>query len=707
MLDLTHPAIVTHTAPDLPVGNPAATLDRVTAPTANHPAYPHLLAPLELGFTTLRNRVVMGSMHTGLEDRAKDFDRLAAYYAERARGGVGLIVTGGFAPNLAGALYPGGSVLVTERQARRHEVLTNAVHREGGKIALQILHAGRYAYHPLAVSASATKAPISRFTARALSARGVRSTIAAYARCARLAKRAGYDGVEIMASEGYLLNQFLAPRTNHRTDEWGGSAENRRRLPVEVVRAVREAAGPDFVIVYRLSMLDLVPDGQTWDEIVALAKEVEGAGATILNTGIGWHEARVPTIVTSVPRGAFTRVTAKLRPEVSVPVVTSNRISMPDLAEQLIADGTADLVSMARPFLADPDWVAKAATDRADEINTCIACNQACLDHTFAKKTATCLVNPRAVRETTLVLAPSRRSKHVAVVGGGPAGLAAAAALSERGHRVELFEASDDLGGQFAIAMRIPGKEEFAETIRYYRRRLELGEVKVHLGRRADADDLTGFDEVVVATGVEPRIPDVPGVDHPKVVTYAAAVRGEAPVGRRVAVMGAGGIGVDVSEFLTHVESPMGIDEWMAEWGVGSPDASRGGLVAAAPTPSPREVHLLQRKATPIGRGLGRTTGWVHRAALKAKGVHHHVGVNYEQIDDDGLHITHGEQHSDPQVLDVDTIVLCTGQESVDDLGPELTKRGVTVHVIGGADVAAELDAKRAIRQATELAATI
>ncbi|CAN7202484.1 NADPH-dependent 2,4-dienoyl-CoA reductase [Terrabacter sp. LjRoot27] len=670
-------------------------------------AYPHLLEPLDLGFTTLRNRVVMGSMHTGLEDRAKDFDRLAAYYAERARGGVGLIVTGGFAPNLAGALYPGGSVLVTSRQARRHRVITNAVHREGGKIALQILHAGRYAYHPLAVSASAIKSPISPFAPRALGARGVRSTVDAYARCARLAREAGYDGVEIMGSEGYLLNQFLAPRTNQRTDEWGGSPENRRRLPVEVVRAVREAAGPDFVIVYRLSMLDLVPDGQSWDEVVALAHEVEAAGATIINTGIGWHEARVPTIVTSVPRGAFTRVTAKLRPEVTVPVVTSNRISMPDLAERVIADGSADLVSMARPFLADPDWVAKAAGDRADEINTCIACNQACLDHTFAKKTATCLVNPRAVRETTLVLAPSRRSKHVAVVGAGPAGLATAVALTERGHRVELFEAADDLGGQFAIAMRIPGKEEFADTIRYYRRRLELGGVKVHLGRRAEVEDLADFDEVVVATGVEPRVPDVPGVDHPTVVTYAAAVRGEAPLGQRVAVLGAGGIGVDVSELLTHVESPMTVEQWMAEWGVGEPDVSRGGLVEPRPSPSPREVHLLQRKSTSIGKGLGKTTGWVHRAALKAKGVHHHVGVNYERIDDEGLHITHGEDHSDPTVLAVDTIVLCTGQESVNTLGPALAAAGVKVHVIGGADVAAELDAKRAIRQGTELAATI
>ncbi|GGN01534.1 NADPH-dependent 2,4-dienoyl-CoA reductase [Terrabacter tumescens] len=670
-------------------------------------AYPHLLEPLDLGFTTLRNRVVMGSMHTGLEDRAKDFDRLAAYYAERARGGVGLIVTGGFAPNLAGSLYPGGSVLVTERQARRHRVITNAVHREGGKIALQILHAGRYAYHPLAVSASALKSPISRFTPRALSARGIRSTVAAYARCARLAREAGYDGVEIMGSEGYLINQFLAPRTNQRTDEWGGSPENRRRLAVDVVRAVREAAGPDFVVVYRLSMLDLVPEGQSWDEVVALAHEVEAAGATIINTGIGWHEARVPTIVTSVPRGAFTRVTAKLRPEVGIPVVTSNRISMPDLAEQVIADGSADLVSMARPFLADPDWVAKAAGDRADEINTCIACNQACLDHTFSKQTATCLVNPRAVRETTLVLAPTRRSKHVAVVGAGPAGLATAVALGERGHRVELFEAGDDLGGQFALAMRIPGKEEFAETIRYFRRRLELGGVKVHLSRRATVDDLADFDEVVVATGVEPRVPDVPGIDHPKVVTYAAAIRGEAPLGRRVAVMGAGGIGVDVSELLTHVESPMTVEQWMAEWGVGEPDASRGGLVEPHPSPSPREVHLLQRKATPIGKGLGKTTGWVHRAALKAKGVHHHVGVNYERVDDAGLHISHGEEHSDPQVLDVDTIIVCTGQESVNTLGPELVAAGVRVHVIGGADVAAELDAKRAIRQGTELAATI
>lgn len=669
--------------------------------------YPHLLEPLDLGFTTLRNRVLMGSMHTGLEDRVKDFDRLATYFAERARGGVGLIVTGGFAPNLEGTLFPGASMLVTEGQARHHRRITDAVHREGGKIALQILHAGRYAYHPLAVSAMRRKSPISMFTPRALSTRGVRRTVKAYARCARLAREGGYDGVEIMGSEGYLINQFLAPRTNQRTDAYGGSAEARRRFPVEVVRAVREAVGPDFIIVYRLSMLDLVPDGQTWDEIVALAKEVEEAGATIINTGIGWHEARVPTIVTSVPRGAFVDVTAKLRPEVSIPVVTSNRISMPDLADRVIADGKADMVSMARPFLADPDWVAKAAEGRDDEINTCIGCNQACLDHTFSKKTASCLVNPRAAHETLLVIGRTRRAKKVAVVGAGPAGLAAAVAAAERGHEVELFEASQDIGGQFAIAQRIPGKEDFAETIRYYRRRLDLEDVKVHLGRRAEVEDLLDFDEIVVATGVEPRIPSIPGVDHPKVLTYAQLVRDGAPAGRTVAVIGAGGIGVDVSEFLTHLESPLSVAEWMAEWGVGSPDGSRGGLTEPSPSPSPREVHLLQRKSSTIGRGLGKTTGWVHRAALKAKGVHQLTGVNYERIDDAGLHITFGEERRDPQVLDVDTIVLCAGQESVNTLGAELAARGRSVHVIGGADVAAELDAKRAIKQGTELAAKL
>nr|WP_306239300.1 NADPH-dependent 2,4-dienoyl-CoA reductase [Ornithinimicrobium cryptoxanthini] len=667
-----------------------------------------MLEPLDLGFTELRNRVVMGSMHTGLEDRGANAGRLAAFFAERARGGAGLIVTGGYAPNLAGTLYPGASALISRRQVRQHQVVTDAVHAWDGKIALQILHAGRYSYHPLSVSASAGKSPITPFSARALTGRGVRATVAAYARCARLAQEAGYDGVEIMGSEGYLINQFLAPRTNQRTDEWGGSPQRRRRLPVEIVRAVREAVGPDFIIIYRLSMLDLVPDGQSWAEIVSLAKEVEAAGATILSTGIGWHEARVPTIVTSVPRGAFTRVTAQLRPEVTIPVITSNRINMPELAEEVIADGSADLVSMARPFLADADWVRKASEGRADEINTCIACNQACLDHTFAKKTASCLVNPRAVHETLLVLGPTRASRSVAVVGAGPAGLAAAVSAAERGHRVELFEAADDIGGQFAIAMRIPGKEDFAETIRYYRRRLDLEGVTVHLGRHATVDDLVGFDEVVLATGVRPRIPEIDGVDHPMVHTYAEVVLGGAPVGQRVAVLGAGGIGVDVSEFLTHSgPSPMGIEEWMAEWGVGSPDVARGGLVPADPAPSPREVHLLQRKTSKIGKVLGKTTGWVHRASLKAKGVRQHTGINYERIDDAGVHVTHGEERKNPTVLEVDTVVLCTGQESVNSLGAELTARGVSVHVIGGADVAAELDAKRAIRQGTELAAAL
>ncbi|MGE9808414.1 FAD-dependent oxidoreductase [Janibacter sp. G1551] len=671
-------------------------------------SYPHVLEPLDLGFTTLRNRIIMGSMHTGLEDKAKDFDRLAAYFAERARGGVALMVTGGFSPNLVGSLYPGASKLTSSREAARHRQVTDAVHREGGKIALQILHAGRYSFHPFAVSASAIKSPISKFKPRALSERGVRRQIRAYARCGELAREAGYDGVEIMGSEGYFLNQFLAPRTNKREDGWGGTPANRRRLPVEVVRAVRAATGPDFIIIYRLSVADLVEDGQTWEEIVALAHEIEAAGATIINCGVGWHEARVPTIVTSVPRGAFTDLAAALRPEVSIPVVTSNRINMPELAEQVLAEGKADLVSMARPLLADPDWVAKAAEGRADEINTCIACNQACLDHTFQNKTASCLVNPRAVHETTLVLGPTVTRRRVAVVGAGPAGLSAAVTAAQRGHEVELFEASDDLGGQFGIAMRIPGKEEFAETIRYYRRQLDLHDVKVRLGHRAEPQELADFDDVIVATGVEPRIPDIEGVDHPSVLTYAEVVREGRPVGQRVAIIGAGGIGVDVAEFLTTVESPaLHLDEWRREWGVGDPEGTRGGIVAPAPEPSPRTVHLLQRKDSKIGKGLGKTTGWVHRAALQAKGVEQLTGVNYERIDDEGLHITFGEERTGARVLAVDTVVLCTGQESVNGLATALADTGPQVHVIGGADVAAELDAKRAIKQGTELAARL
>ncbi|MEV6911191.1 NADPH-dependent 2,4-dienoyl-CoA reductase [Amycolatopsis sp. NPDC051071] len=669
--------------------------------------YPNLLSPLDLGFTTLRNRVIMGSMHTGLEDKEAHFPRLAEYYAERARGGVGLIVTGGFAPNRTGWLLPLASKLSTRAEAKAHKKLTDPVHEAGGKIALQILHAGRYSYHPLSVSASSLKAPINPFKPRALSGYGVLRQIRAFADCAYLAKEAGYDGVEIMGSEGYFINQFLAERTNKRTDEWGGSAENRRRIAVEIVRRTREAVGEDFIIIYRLSMLDLVEGGQRWEDVVALAKEVEEAGATIINTGIGWHEARVPTIVTSVPRAAFTWVTGKLKPQVGIPVVTSNRINMPEVAEEALAGGDADLVSMARPFLADPEWIRKAETGREDEINTCIACNQACLDHAFKRKPVSCMVNPRAGHETTLTLAPTRKTKRVAVVGAGPAGLAAATSLAERGHAVELFEADDEIGGQFGIARKIPGKEEFAETIRYYQRRLEVTGVKVRLGIRVTAEDLVGagFDEVVLATGVTPRIPSLPGIGHAKVLSYVDVVKHGKPVGGKVAVIGAGGIGVDVSEFLTHTTSPaLDLDAWMAEWGVTDPEHAPGGLTERKVEPSPRQVFLLQRKKSGIGAGLGKTSGWVHRAALKAKRVEQLTGVTYDRIDDDGLHITVGDE---PRVLDVDTVVVCAGQEPVRDLADALRATGLPVHLIGGADVAAELDAKRAIDQGTRLAAVL
>jgi 2,4-dienoyl-CoA reductase (NADPH2) len=664
--------------------------------------YPNLLAPLDLGHVTLKNRVIMGSMHTGLEDRAKDLPKLAAYFAERARGGVGLIVTGGYAPNRTGWLTPFGSKLTNRREARGHRVVTDAVHAEGGLIALQILHAGRYAYHPLSVSASAVKAPINPFTPRALSDRGVQRQIAAYVDCAALAREGGYDGVEVMGSEGYFINQFLASRTNKRRDRWGGSAENRRRLAVEIVRGIRQRVGPDFLIIYRLSMADLVEGGQDWDEVVALGKEIEAAGASIINTGIGWHEARVPTIVTSVPRAAFTSITASFRPHVSIPVVTSNRINLPQVGEEVLARGDADLISMARPFLADPEWVLKATAGRADEINVCIACNQACLDHVFARRHASCLVNPRAARETELVLLPTRRTRRIAVVGAGPAGLSAAVTAAERGHDVELFEADNEVGGQFGIARRIPGKEEFAETIRYYERRLELTGVKLHLGHRAVAADLEGFDEVILATGVVPRIPSIPGIDHEKVLSYVDVVRHGRPVGNSVAVIGAGGIGVDVSEFLTTVNSPtLDIPAWKAEWGVTDPQTTPGALTKPHPEPSPRQIYLLQRKPGKIGATLGKTTGWVHRAALKAKAVEQLTNVNYERIDDEGLHLTFGPSHENPRTLQVDTIVICAGQESVRDLATP------TTHLIGGADLATELDAKRAIRQGTELAARL
>lgn len=670
--------------------------------------YPHLLAPLDLGFTTLRNRVLMGSMHTGLEDRSSRFPRLAAYFAARARGGAGLIVTGGFAPNVEGWLSPFGSRLASARAARTHRPVTDAVHAEGGKIALQILHSGRYGYTPLSVAPSRVKSPITPFTPRALTARGVERQIRAFVRCGVLAREAGYDGVEVMGSEGYFLNEFLVTRTNRRTDRWGGTYENRMRLPVEVVSRVREAVGKDFILVFRLSMLDLVPDGSSWEEVVALAKAVEKAGATILNTGIGWHEARVPTIATSVPRAAFAWVTRKLKGEVGIPLCTTNRINAPDVAEEILATGGADMVSMARPLLADPDLVRKAAEGRADEINTCIACNQACLDHIFVGKEASCLVNPRACRETFLVFPSAAARKRVAVVGAGPAGLACATELAARGHAVDLFEAAEEIGGQFNLAKRVPGKEEFAETLRYFARRLETTGVSLKLGTRATAAELVAgrYDEVVLATGVVPRSPGIPGQEHPKVLSYVDVLLGWKSVGERVAIVGAGGIGFDVATFLVEDGEARGrdLERWNAEWGVADPETARGGLVKPRSAKAARRVTLLQRKTTKPGAGLAKTTGWIHRAALKAKGVEMLAGVRYERIDDAGLTITRGTKSPETRLLEVDTVVLCAGQEPLRDLEAPLRAAGVPVHLIGGADVAAELDAKRAIEQGTLLA---
>ncbi|MFG2616321.1 FAD-dependent oxidoreductase [Streptomyces sp. NPDC048507] len=668
--------------------------------------YPHLLSPLDLGFTTLPNRVIMGSMHTGLEEHQGGFERLAAFYAERARGGAGLIVTGGIAPNDAGRPFEGGSRLTSEDEAAEHRVITEAVHAEGGKIAMQILHFGRYAYHKELVAPSPLQAPISPFVPNELTDIEVERTIEDFVRAARLAKLAGYDGVEIMGSEGYLINEFIAAATNRRTDRWGGAYENRVRFPLEIVRRTRAAVGPDFILIYRLSMLDLIPGGSTLDEVVHLAKEVEAAGATIINTGIGWHEARIPTIATSVPRGAYTWVTKRLMGAVSVPLVTSNRINTPEIAEELLADGRADLVSLARPFLADADFVAKAAAGRPETINTCIGCNQACLDHTFSGKITSCLVNPRACHETELVLSPTRTKKSVAVVGAGPAGLACAVSAAGRGHAVTLFEASGHIGGQLDVARRIPGKEEFEETIRYFASQLTAGGVEVRLDTRADVETLAGFDEVVVATGVTPRTPAIEGVERENVVSYLDVLRDGAPVGERVAVVGAGGIGFDVAEFLTDSGEGASQDPevYFRHWGVDTAYTGPGGLTAPERPAPPRRVHLLQRKTTKVGAGLGTTTGWIHRAELKHRGVVSVAGATYERIDDEGLHIT---VDGEPHLVPADTVVLCTGQEPRRDLYEALRAAGVAAHLIGGADVAAELDAKRAIRQGTELAARL
>ncbi|MCC7326127.1 MAG: NADPH-dependent 2,4-dienoyl-CoA reductase [Burkholderiales bacterium] len=675
-------------------------------------AYPHLLSPLDLGFTTLPNRVLMGSMHTGLEEAPDGFERMAAFYAERARGGVALIVTGGIAPNLSGRLEPKASQLSFSWQLAKHRRITGAVHASGGKIALQILHAGRYAYHPLAVAPSASRAPISPFRARSLTGWGVRKTISDYVRCAALAQRAGYDGVEVMGSEGYLINQFIAPRTNHRDDEWGGEFAHRIRFPVEIVRRTREAVGRDFIIIYRLSMLDLVEGGSTWDEVVELAQAIEAAGATIINTGVGWHEARIPTIATMVPRAAFSWVTRRMKGLVSIPLVTTNRINDPATAEAILARGDADMVSMARPFLADAAFVDKAAAGRADEINTCIACNQACLDAIFSRRIASCLVNPFACHETVLKPAPAAARKRVAVVGAGPAGLAAATTAAECGHAVTLFDAADAIGGQFNLARRIPGKEEFAETLRYFHARLARLGVRVELSHRVRVGDLDGFDHVLLATGVVPRVPDIEGIDHPKVASYVDVVEGRRQAGAAVAIIGAGGIGFDVGELLSAgnaadghqsdgaLEDPASV-AFRDEWGIDAGYAQRGGIKSAHEAPPPRQLWLLQRKESKVGAGLAKTTGWIRRTLLKRRGVAMLSGVRYDKIDDAGLHIS---VDGKPRLLDVDTIVICAGQEPRRELVADLTAAGISHQLIGGADVALELDAQRAIAQGTKVA---
>ncbi|MEY3442486.1 MAG: hypothetical protein RLZZ519_767 [Bacteroidota bacterium] len=671
--------------------------------------YPHLFQPLDLGNTQLKNRIVMGSMHTGLEEAKNGYERMAAYFAERAKGGAGLIITGGVAPNFEGWTSPFGAKLTSSRVARKHKIVTDAVHKEGGKICMQILHTGRYGYHPFCVSASPTKSPISKFKARGLSSRGVERTIRDFVSCAKLAQEAGYDGVEIMGSEGYLINQFIAKKTNFRTDEWGGSYENRIKFPIEIVRRTREAVGKNFIIVYRLSMLDLVDEGSTWEEIELLATKIEAAGASLINTGIGWHEARVPTIATMVPRGGFSWVTKRLMGKVKIPLITVNRINTPEKGEEIIAGGHADMVCLARPFLADPEFPKKAQEGRADEINTCIGCNQACLDHVFQRKISSCLVNPRACNETELNYLPTNQKKKIAVVGAGPAGLAFATVAASRGHHVTLFEASNEIGGQFNMAKQVPGKEEFYETIRYFRKQLDLTGVELRLNTRATAEALQaeGFREVVLATGVSPRKIDLVGGDHPKVLSYIDVLRHKKPVGQKVAVIGAGGIGFDIAEFLTadeHQSPSQNIAEFLDEWGVDNTYAQPGALKQPHPLKSPREVTLLQRSEGKLGEKLGKTTGWIHRASLKMKKVKMIGGVSYDKVDDKGLHVTIGGQ---TQVLEVDNVIICAGQVVLRELQAPLEAAGIKVHLIGGADLAAELDAKRAIDQGSRLAAGV
>ncbi|NHC03183.1 NADPH-dependent 2,4-dienoyl-CoA reductase [Acinetobacter sp. 187] len=671
--------------------------------------YPHLLAPLDLGFTTLKNRVLMGSMHVGLEEVPGGYERMAAFYAERAQGGVGLIVTGGISPNDAGVTFAGGSKLDSLEEAEKHKVITQAVHDAGGKIAMQILHTGRYSYQAENVAPSAIQAPINPTKPHALTSAEVVQTIADFAQCAKLAQHAGYDGVEIMGSEGYLINEFIAARTNHRDDEWGGSYENRIRLPIEIVKRTRQEVGENFIIIYRLSMLDLVEGGSTLAEVIHLAKQIEKAGATIINTGIGWHEARIPTIATKVPRAAFTWVTEKLKGEVNVPLITSNRINTPEMAEHVLASGHADMVSMARPLLADAFFVNKAEQNKSDEINTCIGCNQACLDHIFSMRIATCLVNPRACYETELIFKEVNTAKNIAVIGAGPAGLSFATYAADRGHHVTLFEASHQIGGQFNIAKTIPGKEEFYETLRYFKRKIELQpKIKLLLNHPAGLEELehSQFDEIVIATGVTPRQLDIEGMDHPKVLSYLDVLRDRKAVGQRVAIIGAGGIGFDTAEFLTHEgeSGSLNPEKFYDEWGIDRSYEHVGGLKAPVLEKSERDIYLLQRKSNSVGAGLGKTTGWIHRTGLKHREVNMIPGVSYQKMDDQGLHILVNEQ---PKVLDVDNVIICAGQEPFTAMYEQLQAQGKSVHLIGGAKEAGELDAKRAIRQGAELAAVI